>query len=107
MHSIDELKQEIREQEENIVQLEACKAALILERDETMAGEMRDLRIQVEDARSLLMEFEEEKDRETKVMKEKNELLEECEVNIELLEENIKNKDQVSVSDIYSSNMTS
>ena len=97
MQCINELKQRIREQEENIVQLEACKAGLTLERDETMAGEMRNLRMEVEDARSRLIEFEEEKNRETKVLQEKNELLKECELNIELLEEDIKNKDQVSI----------
>ncbi|XP_028410863.1 centromere-associated protein E-like [Dendronephthya gigantea] len=92
--SIRELREVIREQETRIVELEACKAGLTLERDETIAGELRDLRVELESTRSRLVEFEEEKKRGMKVLQEKIEQLAEYKMNVEVMEENIQKKDE-------------
>lgn len=93
--SIRELQQKICEQETHIVQLEACKAGLTLERDETIAGELQDLRVELDNARLRLAGLEEERNHGMKVMQEKTELLTECQVNIAVMEENLLNKDKV------------
>ena len=92
----------IREQETRVVELEACKAGLTLERDETIAGELRDLRAELEDTRSRLVEFEEEKKRGMKVLEEKIELLAEYKVNIKILEENVQKKEEVRLTSLIS-----
>ena len=85
---------------DEILQLNAYKAGLKLERDETMAGEVRDLR-------SSLVALEEDKSRqiqEIQDMQEKSKLLN---VNIELLEEGINQKNKVSIRNFSDYNVAS
>ena len=94
---------------DEIIQLNAYKAGLKLERDETMAGEMRDLR-------SSLVALEEEKSRQIQEIQDMQEKSKLSNVNIELLEEGINQKNKVSIRNFsdynvglhsYSFNVTS
>ena len=94
---------------DEILQLNAYKAGLKLERDEAMAGEMRDLR-------SSLVALEEQKSRQIQEIQDMQEKSKLSNVNIELLEEKINQKNKVSIrnfsdynvaSHSYSSNVTS
>ena len=94
---------------DEILQLDAYKAGLKLERDEAMAGEMRDLR-------SSLAALEEEKSRQIQEIQDMQEKSKLSNVNIELLEEGINQKNKVSIRNFsdynvglhsYSFNVTS
>ena len=92
--SISELKQVIYERENIIVQLEACKAGLELEREETMGDDVRDLR-------SSLVALEEEKSRQIQEIQDMQEKSKLSNVNLELLEEEIKHRDKVSIRNFF------
>ena len=79
---------------DEILQLNVYKAGLKLERDETMAGEMRDLR-------SSLVALEEEKSRQIQEIQDMQEKSKLSSVNIELLEEGINQKNKVSIRNFF------
>ena len=85
---------------DEILQLNAYKAGLKLERDEAMAGEMRDLR-------SSLAALEEEKSRQIQEIQDMQEKSKLSSVNIELLEEGINQKNKVSIRNFFEYNVAS